>query len=214
MNFHPQRTVRRVTIVLLITGILAVLSLASGQFHQTRASSATMYSVTDLGTLGGTFSGAGAINNRGEVTGISAFAGDVALRGFIWKNGVMTDLGTLGGDFSYALGMNEAGIVVGYATLPSGEARAVYWNASGITALASGSLAVGINSDGVIVGEAPDSAGFPFAARWRTRDNVELLGAQRVRLAEVGYAALERVAAVAVEDDSQMPRDVPQAHLP
>ncbi|MFL5656041.1 MAG: hypothetical protein ACJ8CB_17910 [Ktedonobacteraceae bacterium] len=169
MNFHPQRTVRRVTIVLLITGILAVLSLASGQFHQTRASSATMYSVTDLGTLGGTFSGAGAINNRGEVTGISAFAGDVALRGFIWKNGVMTDLGTLGGQNSATenRGLNNRGQVAGAAetatvdpTSATGslEFHAFLWRQGKMIDLgtlggAPGSFAYAINDHGQVVGE-------------------------------------------------------------
>src|SRR5690349_17360049 len=43
---------------------------------------------------------------------------------------------------------------------------------------------------------------------------VELLGPQRVRLADVRDASLERVAAVAVEDDAEVPRDITPADLP
>src|SRR5262249_61340293 len=38
-------------------------------------------------------------------------------------------------------------------------------------------------------------------------DVVELLGAERVRLAKVGHAPLEGEAAVAVEEDAEMPGD-------
>jgi len=62
----------------------------------------TGYTVTDLGTLGGTFSLAGGINNRGSVTGNSTLPGDTAVHAFLWQKGVMTDLGTLGGPNSIA----------------------------------------------------------------------------------------------------------------
>ena len=55
------------------------------------------YTVIDLGTLGGTFSVAFGINNRGAVVGDSTLSGDTILRGFFWQKGSMTDLGTLGG---------------------------------------------------------------------------------------------------------------------
>ena len=45
----------------------------------------------DLGTLGGAFSGAQGINNRGEVTGWSETAtGDI--RAFVWRDGVMREV--------------------------------------------------------------------------------------------------------------------------
>ena len=60
------------------------------------------YRVRDLGTLGGTFSLAGGINNRGEVEGISTLPGDATEHAFVWRKGLMTDLGTLGGPNSGA----------------------------------------------------------------------------------------------------------------
>jgi probable HAF family extracellular repeat protein len=74
------------------------------------------YTVTDLGTLGGTFSVAGGINNRGWVDGYSTLAGDQSQHAFLWRNGTMTDLGTLGGPNSVAYQpLNERGEVGGTA---------------------------------------------------------------------------------------------------
>ena len=60
------------------------------------------YTVTDLGTLGGTFSLAGGLNDKGDVEGFSTLPGDQIIHAFLWRNGVMTDLGTLGGPNSAA----------------------------------------------------------------------------------------------------------------
>jgi probable HAF family extracellular repeat protein len=55
------------------------------------------YKVTDLGTLGGTFSFGVGINNEGWVAGFSTLPGDLNQHAFLWRNGNLTDLGTLGG---------------------------------------------------------------------------------------------------------------------
>jgi uncharacterized membrane protein len=46
----------------------------------------THYTVTDLGTLGGTLSVAGGINNRGDIEGFSTLPGDTTIRAFLWQN--------------------------------------------------------------------------------------------------------------------------------
>jgi probable HAF family extracellular repeat protein len=57
----------------------------------------TPYTLTFLGTLGGTFSQPFGMNNRGEVNGTSTMPGDQTFHGFFWQDGVITDIGTLGG---------------------------------------------------------------------------------------------------------------------
>ncbi|MGH8045646.1 MAG: hypothetical protein ACREKL_00240 [Chthoniobacterales bacterium] len=70
--------------------------------------------ITDLGTLGGTNSSAIAMNERGDVVGISG--SKHGSRAFLYRNGKMTNLGTLGGNFSRARSVNNRGQVVGVAT--------------------------------------------------------------------------------------------------
>jgi probable HAF family extracellular repeat protein len=60
------------------------------------AAAQTTYTVTDLGTLGGTMSLPTYVSDSGGVVvGISTLLGDTVTRGFLWENGVMRDLGSL-----------------------------------------------------------------------------------------------------------------------
>jgi probable HAF family extracellular repeat protein len=78
------------------------------------------YRVTDLGTLGGSFSVATDINNKGFVAGTSSALSNIfALHAFLWRKGLMRDLGTLGGPnstgFSQGSSVNASGEVVGFS---------------------------------------------------------------------------------------------------
>lgn len=80
-----------------------------------KAFASPTYRLIDLGTLGGGFSFAKAINDHGEVTGYSTLpSGQV--RAFIWDQAVgMQNLGTAVGGDSYGYDINNSGNVVGKA---------------------------------------------------------------------------------------------------
>ena len=69
----------------------------------------------DLGTLGGTYGRADAINDAGEVVGTATNQNDALFRAFLWKEDTgMIDLGTVDGDgCSSAYAINSKGQVVG-----------------------------------------------------------------------------------------------------
>src|SRR5271166_1945444 len=107
------------TIVTLIATSILLTTLAIAQ-------QPPHYAVVDLGTLGGTFSLAYGINDRGQIDGFSTIPGDSATHAFVREKGVMTDLGTLGGPNSLAYeGPNELTQATGLAETsaldPNGE---------------------------------------------------------------------------------------------
>ncbi|MBV8706634.1 MAG: hypothetical protein JO028_05565, partial [Acidobacteriaceae bacterium] len=79
-----------------------------------------LYSVTDLGTLGGGYAQANALNNTGQVTGASAISNSGPIHAFLYSNGQMIDLDTLGNFGSNGRSINDAGQVVGDAALTVG----------------------------------------------------------------------------------------------
>jgi probable HAF family extracellular repeat protein len=112
---------------------------------------------TNLGTLGGTSSGAYAINDYGQVTGTANIVNDVAGHATLWQSNIAIDLGTLGGTTSSGFAINNFGQVAGYSQIAGDTAfHAALWN--GTTAIDLGTLggtysnAVGIDNNGQIVG--------------------------------------------------------------
>ena len=102
-------------------GLVVVLA-AAVQLH-----AGVMYTVMDLGTLGGTYSYARGINDRGQVVGSSERGGDYAEHAFRTApnqpiNSLTDDLGTLPSKtYSQAYGINNLGQVVGWSgSLPNG----------------------------------------------------------------------------------------------
>ena len=122
--------------------------------------------MTDLGTLGGDFSSASAINNVGQVVGAATTStGDQ--HAFLFQGTTMSDLGTLGGSTSKANAINNYAQIVGSSTLANGQTRAfVYYNGAmtdlGAVGLgAQSSTANGINDQGEIVGTSDRGQAYP-----------------------------------------------------
>ncbi|PWT98660.1 MAG: HAF repeat-containing protein [Terriglobia bacterium] len=125
-----------------------------------------------LGTLGGTYSVAFGINDRGDVVGESDNANG-QIRGFHWKNGSMSELPTLpGGTISAAFDINNEGTIAGYSDRSDGSFHAVLWNRNGqivdLGTLPGGgvSVAIAIDELGIVTGysSTPSSVGHAF--RW------------------------------------------------
>ena len=133
---------------------------------------AVQFSVTNLGTLGGTYSGAQGINAAGQVVGYAGTSGDAAIHAFLWQSGSMQDLGTLGGTDSSATGINAAGQVVGYAYTTSAAKHAFLWQSGSMQDLGTFggtySSASGINAAGQVVGTSTTSGNAPRAFLWQS----------------------------------------------
>ncbi len=125
--------------------------------------------VTDLGTLGGTFAFANGINDAGDVTGWSENASHVS-HAFLWsaKRNAMTDLGP-GGTRSSGYGINASGQVVG-DVWPGGIPHGGFFDHGKVVDLGvlpgySTGIAFGLNNTGQAVGWS--SAGYVTrATKW------------------------------------------------
>ncbi len=117
------------------------------------ASAASSYVVTDLGTLGGTFSLGYALNSYGHVTGWSTTANNAAQHAFLY-DGVMHDLGSLNGMDTFGYGINDSGQVAGSATKGGAQRAFLYDGSMHDIGTLSGNLAwgYGINNSGVVSG--------------------------------------------------------------
>ena len=132
--------------------------------------------ITDLGTLGGAFSGPTAVNARGQVVGVSTTATDER-HPFLWENGTITDLGTLnappqlcGITCSEATAINDRGQVVGFTRTATGQAHAFLWENGTITDLGTlggaFSTAQAINARGQVAGSSTTAAGQEHGSLW------------------------------------------------
>ena len=108
-----MKSIRLMSITALT--VFAVLAIPFRLVTRARNQRPPNYTVTDLGTLGGTFGFASAVDNSGSVVGFAALPGDTESHAFLWSKGIKSDLGTLGGPNSSAAFINERGEVVGTA---------------------------------------------------------------------------------------------------
>lgn len=82
--------------------------------------------IKDLGTLGGLWSTAYDINDRGQIVGESPPRDTSNTHATLWQNGTITDLGTLDGTRSEAYAINEHGQIAG-RSVQGTETHAVVW---------------------------------------------------------------------------------------
>ena len=142
-----------------MTSKVTIIALAMAVLAGSAYSGTQTYSITDVGTLGGSFSTAYGINNNGQVVGASSTAGDAAVHAFLYSGGSMQDLGTLGGSASLAYAINNKGQVVGWSSTFGGiDGDAVAFLYSGGVMQNLGTLggaisvAFAINNRGQVVG--------------------------------------------------------------
>ena len=113
-------------------------------------SAGTIYTVTDLGSLGGSSAVGFKINNSGAVTGWAQTAsGDQ--HAFVANGAGLQDLSPSFGSDTFASGINASGVIAG-TSYESGQAHGTIWTASGSTDLGPGIFATGINNAGVVIG--------------------------------------------------------------
>ncbi len=129
-------------------------TLPDGNYH----AAAWTPTPTDLGTLGAdTQSMAFAMNDGGQIVGISYNYGDLIPHAFMWQAGVLTSLGSFSPH-----DINNAGVVAGRTTIFNSANlwvdHACIWSAGVLTDLGTlggyNSEAMAINTAGVVAGQA------------------------------------------------------------
>jgi probable HAF family extracellular repeat protein len=133
---------------------------------------------------GDTSSAATAINDEGQVAGISGICDRAvgrfsAAHAVLWQNGVPTDIGNLGGvAWNTPAAINHLGVIVGFSDLPGDASGAANFHAfvklpgtpiQDLKALGNDPIsgAFGINDRGQIVGQSIDADGFSRAVIWQ-----------------------------------------------
>jgi len=120
----------------------------------------------DIGGLGGTCTVATDLSNQGQVVGLSAVAGDLAIHPFVWdaETGMTDLLGASSGDNAYwAITINEHGVVAGGVAGPSHWNSFIWRNTGGKwkrTNLGRYSVPTSINESGEVIGYG----NFPFVS--------------------------------------------------
>jgi probable HAF family extracellular repeat protein len=115
---------------------------------------------TDLGTLGGPYSSASAINDRGVIVGNSYVDYDpTRVRGFIYENGTMSAIGTFGGAGSRATDINSHGVIIGQAQDAAGVWHPFILDRTGMRRMdgvPDNATLFAINDHGVVLGSYPN----------------------------------------------------------
>ncbi|MFY9665516.1 MAG: hypothetical protein WAL67_16520 [Candidatus Cybelea sp.] len=102
--------------------------------------SVKQYYVAKLGSLGGNFSNANAVNDRSWVVGPASLRGNKVQHAVLWRVGQPTDLGTLGGPNSTVAGFdhNTRGVIEGSSETSPTDPYTEQWCFQGSTHLCQG----------------------------------------------------------------------------
>jgi len=164
-------TLSNLIVYLLVVALITIYLSISQVFALT-------YNITDLGTLGGTYSYAWDLNNSGQVVGVSTTVnGD--WHAFLWTQGEgMCDIGTLAnGDYSYAQHISNISQIAGYSNLTSGGSTRHAYICEGDVmtdldlSFDKNSYAHGINDVGQVVGNVDKKAFI-----WDSVNGVQYIG--------------------------------------
>jgi probable HAF family extracellular repeat protein len=126
------------------------------------AAAAPIFTVRDLGSLGGTAMRASSINAAGQAVGSGQNASQ-AQRAFEYSDGVLRDITPDFAGNATAAAINDRGQIAG-AVYSGYQAAAALWDAAGHANLLPGlggmdSFATAINAEGVVVGMATTASG-------------------------------------------------------
>jgi probable HAF family extracellular repeat protein len=149
---HGPRPQQEVVRRFLVAGAAIVWAAAP-------AWAAAQYNMTDLGTLGGSYSDARGINNAGQITGETHLPGDGSFHAYLYDHGVMQDIHPATRPWSSGERINDLGQIAGFWTGGGGGAYAMRYTVADwldLGALPGGrkSTADAINATGQITGEA------------------------------------------------------------
>ena len=167
--------------------VVGTTIITIGEFLEAHAFSWTAAGgMVDLGSFGGSRSEAYAVNENGQVVGLSALTGGGyggPIHAFLWTaSRGMVDLGTLGGTQSAAYAVNENGQVVGDSLIVGDTEFHVFsWTASGGmvdlgTLGGTDSRAGAVNDKGQVVGESTTANGEQHAFSWTAAGGMVDLG--------------------------------------
>jgi probable HAF family extracellular repeat protein len=127
-----------------------VKTLASLLLFAATAFGDPIYTIADLGGLGGSTATGYAVNGSGTVAGWGQ-ASSGGQQAFVSTTGGLQALPLGSGTESYAYGINDAGTVVGN-TYIDGNSHGTIWTGSGATDLGANTYATAINESGEVAG--------------------------------------------------------------
>jgi probable HAF family extracellular repeat protein len=131
-----------------ILGLLLIFAAMAG--------ATTIYSITNLGGMGGSSSTAFAINAGGNVAGFATTSTGSEQAFTSVNGGSLQALSAPLASDSYAYGINNAGAVVGTSYV-NGQPHGLIWNGASLVDLGAGTYGTGINDAGVVVGGNGDA---------------------------------------------------------